>query len=289
VLVKGRLYLLALILVSFSSAHASEGAGTIGTVSARGDLRVNGYTVSGNGTLFDGTAVETGQATATLRLVNGTEIMLATNSHGVVYHDHLVLIQGKGQLRASGAPYQLEADGLRVAPSGPNALGVVALASENTIDVAAVTGEFRIVDDTGLALAHIATGAAMAFYPPGQGQAGGSGSPFIQNAEGFVRETNGTYYLATANGMEYELVTGEKLSSFANKQVIVTGFLQDPKPPSRITQLLVTSIKATKSGGDRASGGGLKSNKVLIGSAIAGGAGVVGIIAAESSKSSASR
>ena len=97
--------LLAMILVSFSYAYASGATGSIGTVSARGDLRVDGYTVWGNGTLFNGTAVETGQATATLRLDNGTEIKLAINSHGVVYRDHLVLLQGRSQLKTSGAPF----------------------------------------------------------------------------------------------------------------------------------------------------------------------------------------
>src|ERR1700733_14309784 len=70
-------YLLAMIFVTFSYASASGATNAIGTVSARGDFRVDGNSVWGNGTLFDGTTVETGQATATLRLANGTEIMLA--------------------------------------------------------------------------------------------------------------------------------------------------------------------------------------------------------------------
>ncbi|MGC2328453.1 MAG: hypothetical protein WA604_17195, partial [Candidatus Sulfotelmatobacter sp.] len=172
----GKSYLLGMILVSFSYAYAAGGAGSIGTVSARGDLRVDGYMVSGNGTLFNGTAVETEQATATLRLDNGTEIKLAINSHGVVYRDHLVLLQGKSQVKTSGSPFHLEADGLRVSPSGPNSLGVIALRPASTVDVAALTGEFRIADDAGLSVAHVVTGAAMSFHPAQQAAAPGDSS-----------------------------------------------------------------------------------------------------------------
>ncbi len=280
----GKSYLLGMILVSFSYAYAAGGAGSIGTVSARGDLRVDGYMVSGNGTLFNGTAVETEQATATLRLDNGTEIKLAINSHGVVYRDHLVLLQGKSQVKTSGSPFHLEADGLRVSPSGPNSLGVIALRPASTVDVAALTGEFRIADDAGLSVAHVVTGAAMSFHPAQQAAAPGDSS-FINGAAGLVSADNGNYYFTADSGDKYLLSSAKELRKYVGKKVVVSGFLQAPEAGSETTELIVTSIGINGAGATGTGG----SKKVLIGTAIAGGAAAVAIGVAESSKSSASQ
>lgn len=286
--------LLAMILIAFSYAYASDGAGSIGTVSARGNVRLDGSTVWGNGTLFDGTAVETGQNTATLRLDSGNEIKLAINSRGVVYRNHLVLLQGRSELKSSSSPFLLEANGLRVAPSGPNILGVVSLSPANTVDVAAVTGEFRIVDDAGFSLAHVSTGAAMAFKslaePPAQAQ---EGSPsFLEGVVGLVSLDNGIYSITSDSGVKYQLVTGKELRKFAGKKVVVSGFIQAASAPSGTTELEVTSIEINGPNGPKDVGGGggaAGSNKVLIGVLIAGGAAAaIGVAVAESSKAPAS-
>lgn len=276
--------LFAMIFVTLSYAYASGATGPIGTVSARGDVRVDGYRVWNNGTLFDGTAVETSQATATLRLDNGTEIKLAINSHGVVYRDHLVLLQGSSQLKTLGAPFLLEADGLRVAPSGPNALGVVSLGPANTIDVAAVNGEFRVVDDASFSVAHVSPGAAISF-PAAQNATTPGGSPFIK-VIGMVTVDNGHYYVTAEDGEKYELVTGGKEpKKFVGKKIVASGFLQAPSTPSGITELLVSSIEINGA----TSTGMTTQTKALIGTAIGGGVGVIAIVAAEAGKSSASR
>jgi hypothetical protein len=44
-------------------SNAAAGTVSIGTASARGDMRVDSYMVKGNATLFDGSVVETGEAT----------------------------------------------------------------------------------------------------------------------------------------------------------------------------------------------------------------------------------
>ena len=294
----GKSRLLALILVSVSCAYASSGTGStgIGTISARGDVRVDGYTVWGNGTLFNGTAVETGQATATLRLDNGAEIKLAINSHGVVYRDHLVLLQGRSQLKTARSPYFLEADGLRFALNQPNTLGVVSLGRGNSVDVAAVTGEMRIADDAGIPLAHVSEGAAMSFSLGSQEDAQQAQQPpqgaFVTRVVGLVSVENGNYFILSDEGVKYQLVTGKDLQKFAAKKVIVSGFVQEASTPQGIPELIVASIGINASNGSTGSKGGqgmASSTKILIGTAVAGGAAGVGIAAAESSKSPASR
>ncbi len=278
-------YLLAMIFVTFSCVSASGATSSIGTVSARGDIRVDGNTVSGNGTLFDGTTVETDQATATLRLDNGTEIKLATNSHGVVYGDHLVLLQGKSQLKTLDVPFALEAHGLRVVPSKPNAFGTVSLGPSNTVDVAAMTGDFRVVDDASLAVAHVSRGAAISF-PAVQSATAPQGSSYI-GVSGKVSFEDGSFFLTTDKGVKYQLVTGEELKKFTGKAVDVSGFLQAAPTPAGLTQVIVTSIDL--SGGAKSSTGMTTQTKVLIGAGIGGGAAAAAIVGAEAGKSSASR
>ncbi len=281
--------LLAMMLVSFSYTYASGATDSIGTVSARGDMRVDGNTVWGNDTLFNGTTVETSGATATLRLNNGTEVRLAINSHGVIYRDHLVLLQGRSQLRTASSRFFLEADGLRVAPGSPNALGVVSLGPADTVDVASVTGEFRIADDANFSLAHIAPGAAMSFHPE---QAEGapqqtSATNFVTRQPGLVSQESENYYLTTDEGIKYQLVSAKEFKKFVDKKVIVSGFLQAPPLSSEPTEIIVTEIEMNNNKGG---GTGMStSSKVLIGAAVAGGGVAAILVATSSSKSSASR
>src|SRR5665213_2037084 len=72
-----KLQVAAILLCMLS--YAAAGTVSIGTASARGDLRVDSYLVKGNATLFDGSVVETGQTTANLRLTPNEP-----NSRGVV-------------------------------------------------------------------------------------------------------------------------------------------------------------------------------------------------------------
>ncbi len=273
---------IAIILLSFSCPYAVGSTKPIGTASVRGDMRIDGNSVWSNGTLFDGTAVETSRATATLQLANGTEIKLATDSRGVVYSDHLVLLQGTSEIKASGSHFQLEAYGLSVAPNAPNTTGTVSLRPANMVEVAAVTGELRVTQNADLAVAHVVRGAAMLFQPVQQAAAAPEGSTFLNSVEGLVSSADGVYFLTTVSGAKYQLVTGKELRKFTNKKVVVSGFLQPGAATSEPTELLVTDIDVNGAG----TGG---SKKALIGIAVAGGgaAAVIGI--AESSKSSASR
>jgi hypothetical protein len=226
-------------LVSSTCAYAGSGSTSIGTVNARGDVRVDGYTLQSNGTIFDGTAVETQQFPATVRLNNGTEIKLATNSRGVVYHDHLVLLQGESQLKASSAPYSLDAKGLHVAPSGSANVGLVSLNTDHAVDIAAVSGEFRVTDGNGAAIGRLSTGEAMARFddtpPP-------SGNWSTIETEGIVSAENGHFYITVADGTIYQ-VEGADLTKFVGTKVIVSGRLIYPTNHKDRSIIVIQSIQ----------------------------------------------
>ena len=197
-------------------SYAQAGTVVIGTASARGDMRVDSYMVKGNATLFDGSVVETGEATADLRLNKGTKIMLATSSRGTLYSDRLVLQQGESELTANSS-FQLQANGVRVTPSEPNSHGVVSMTSGNTVEVAALTGSFGITNDQGVLLASVRPGLPLSFAM----QAGGTASTVT--VQGTISEVNGHFYLTdSTTKVRYE-VTGSNLGKALGKTVKVTG------------------------------------------------------------------
>lgn len=159
-------------LVSLNLCIAMAAPPSIGVAVTRGDFRVDGSTVSGNATLVEGTTVETHRAGSSLELSSGTRIALAAESRGRVFGDHMVLEKGQGEVdRLTG--YRLEARGLTLRPATGVASARVALAGAHLVQVAALTGTFRVMNNKGTLIANLTPGTALEFDP----QASSQGNP----------------------------------------------------------------------------------------------------------------
>ena len=257
-------------MMLFLSSFAVAATPAIGTVSARGEMRVDGYTVRDSATVFDGSTVETSDVGAVLRLGNGTEVKLAADSRGTLFRNRLVLLRGETELSTSN-PFQLEASGLDVSPSAPNTSGIVSLSPVNTVEVAALTGELRVRDSRGVLLASVNPSSAISFsVGPGavEGQAAGAQAQTFSDV-GVVSLVNGHYYLTSSfTGVKYE-ITGKDLDKYVGDKVVINGTVRagtSAKPES----VEVSSIAINGGGGISTLG------KVLIGTAIGGGGAVIG-------------
>jgi hypothetical protein len=193
-------------------SYAAASTVSIGTASARGEMRVDNYLVKGNATLFNGSIVETNQATVDLRLNKGTEIRIGTSSRGTLFSDHLVLQRGESELNGSSG-FQIEANGLHVSPSEPNSRGVVSMKSGSTIEVSALTGSFGIKNAQGVLVASVRPGQSMAFSMQA------AGSAFT--GTGVVSEDGGKFYVTIA-GVKYQ-VKGKDLKKLVGKTVTING------------------------------------------------------------------
>lgn len=257
-------HLVAGFFIAISGIASASTA--IGTASAPGNMRVDGYQITGNATLFDGTAIQTAQATATLRLVKGTEIKLATNSMGMLFRDHMVLQHGKTELVTSD-PYLVEASGFRVIPSSPRSRAVVSINDLGNIQVASVSGDFQVTNGTGYVVGRVRSGSAMSFMM----QAVGSSVTLT----GMLSKSDGHFFLTDANGTLTELV-GKNVDKYVGKQVTVTGTMTDKKPDGGATSVVDLSgnskIAAAAVGG--AGGTGVGGAAAVV---IAGAAGLFGI------------
>lgn len=204
------------VLICFLS-YAEAGTVSIGTASARGGMRVDNYAVKGNATLFDGSVVETDQASADLRLNKGVEITMSAASRGVLYKDHIVLDRGQSEVTSSGS-FQLEANGLRVVPSAPRSRGIVSVKSGNTVEVASLDGNLGVTNEQGIVLANILPGNSFSFAMQAAGTSDFSGV-------GVVSFDNGTYYLSTDTNTRYVL-TCKDFRNFVGDKVVAAGVLQ---------------------------------------------------------------
>jgi len=271
-----KLQVTAVLLCTLSYAEAATVS--IGTVSARGEMRVDNYNVKGNATLFDGSVVETSQASADLRLNEGVEITMSAASRGTLYSDHLVLQQGKSEVTSSGA-YQLQAAGLSVVPSGPHSRGVVSVMAANTIEVASLDGSIGVTNGHGIVLANILPGHSFTFAM----QAGTNAAEF--SGLGLVSFDNGTYYLTTDGNVKYVL-TCKDSHSFVGDKVVVTGTLQAAASGAAGGSICVKTMDVN----GPSSGGMSKKTKLIIaGAAIAAAGAGTAFALSNQSSSSASR
>jgi len=232
-----KLTVIAVMILSCSYAEA--GSSAIGTASARGDLRIDGSSVKGNATLFDGTVVETGQATAALRLSKGVEITLATESRSTLFHDRVVLQQGTSEFAPSG-PFLLEANGLEVTSSEPNSRAVVSMSGSNTVEVAALAGGFQVTNGRGLLLARVNPGRAMSFAIQTPSEQTGT-----LTITGQVLKGGHHFYLreSTTNTL-YEL-TGRNFNSYVGREVQITATLKPGAPTSGDAKSVVSVSSLT--------------------------------------------
>ena len=247
-----------LVVILCMLSYAEAGTVSIGTASARGDMRVDNYTVKDSATLFDGSVVETGQASADLHLGQGTEIRMASSSRGTLYRDHLVLQQGASELSASGS-FKVEAEGLRVTPSEPNSRGTVSLRSGNKLEVAALSGSFGVMNQQGIQLASVRPGQPLSFAM----QAAVASSSFTGTG---VLSAEGENYFVTVGGVKYQ-VTGKDLAKKVGKNVKVTGSIVSGATPAAgaTAVIAVSSISVV---------GAIAAGWIVAGVLIAAGAGV---------------
>lgn len=267
------------VLALFGMAtYAAATTPVLGTASARGEMRVDGYAVNGNATVFNGSTIETGDASADLRVAHGIDITLSKSSRGIIYPDRFVLQHGETEL-TSAKSFELQANGLDVASKEPNSMGVVRLTPNNAVEVEALTGSFEVKNSQGTLLSNVIPGKPLQFAM----QAQASSNPYSVSMVGILDSENGRYYLTTDENVKYEL-TGQNLQKFVGDKVVISGTLQPAVQTSAIAgTVTVESIQIN--GGNNTS----RSGEWLIVGASVAGAGAVGWVIYNAEQSPASK
>jgi len=211
---------------------------SIGFIKSNGDFRVDGSTIRQNSTLFDGNLIETTAARSVIELAS-VEITLSPDSRAKVYRDHTILEKGTGVVKDAGT-HVIEADTLRISPSAKDSIVQVDITSPSSITVAARSGAAEVRSATGVLVASVRPGLALAF-----GAQAGAATAF--DMTGIEELKDGKYFLADDTTHVTVQLEGPDLAKFVGKCVEVTGsIIPGATPPSPASQLIqVATIKTT--------------------------------------------
>lgn len=271
----------AIVLLMCTMTYAAASTISIGTVNARGDMRIDGNLVNGNATLFDGTVVETGTATADLRLAKGVEFTLSPNSRTTLHSNYLLLERGQTEISGAGS-FKVEANGLTVSPLESHSRALISIKADNTTEVASLNGSFGISNGQGSLISTVRPGRSLLFAK----QTSTSHSTSFSGQGTVSVDKDGFYFFFTDKGGTFQLV-GKDLKDFLGYEVKVTGTVQPGvKPVMTATEVVsVNTIKIVQVVAEA----GSDTSLIVGGIIVVSGAGIgVGIYKTSQNKSSAS-
>lgn len=256
-------FILTLALSNVGMSSLAYGAvPVIGTVMAKGVFRVDNATVTGNATLFEGATIETKTA-ARMELSTGAKVSLGMESKATFYGDHMILEKGEGRLEKAES-FRFEARGLTIQPETGNASARVVLTGGARVQLAALSGSFRVLNSRGMLVANVRSGHALTLEP----QAVETASKLT----GTLRQVNGHYLLTDETTHVTVELAGAGLSKEVGNRIEATGSM-DPTatPVTDATQVIrVSNVTHLGTGAAGSSGAAAAGKGGAAGGAAAG-------------------
>lgn len=250
----------------------------IGVAISSGSVTVDNAVVPGNATLFDGNTIQTGATSSRLQMKDGKLARLGTDSSAKVYSDHIVLEKGFGETYGSMA---VDANTLRIA--GDSARVSI---HGNTVQVAALTAPVTVSTSTGIQVANLMPGKALAFTP----QEAGAMAP--ATLTGVVRKMGTTYMLTDTTSNVTVQLMGGNIENYKGHMVSVTGTPAAGSTPAAGASQVINVTNVTDQGkgkkaGAMAMGTGSKGAAVVAGIAVLAGVGATaGVLATQNENTS---
>jgi len=198
---------------------------SIGTVTANGEINVDGSAIRSNSTLFNGSVVQTSAVRSDVRLADGSQLVLNPDSRMTLYRDHAVLEQGLTMQRNAGK-HAVIANGLKVSSETPNGVVLVDIQNRSHMEVAARSGAADVRTPAGDLVARIEPGKALSFdTAPAENVSASS----IKIA-GVLRPVAGHFVLTDAlSGVTFQL-QGSNLAAYSGTPVQVIGMVASAAP-----------------------------------------------------------
>ncbi len=198
---------------------------SIGTVTANGEIQVDGSAIRSNSTLFNGSVVQTSAVRSDVRLADGSHLVLNPDSRMTLYRDHAVLEQGLTMQRNAGK-HAVIANGFKVSSETPNGVVLVDIQNRTHMEVAARSGAADVRTPAGDLVARIEPGKALSFdTAPSEDMSASS-----VKIAGIVRPVAGHFVLTDAlSGMTFQL-QGSNLAAYSGAPVRVIGMLASAAP-----------------------------------------------------------
>lgn len=214
------------VVLLICCAIALGASAPVGVLTTAGSLRVDGADVRGNGTVRNGSVIETANNPSQLNLKNGTRFDLAAQSRAQVYDDHAVLERGASQIHASNG-YPIRVNSLSVIPVGPSSTIRVFRTNAGRLQISAVTGQAEVHGAGGLMIARVLAGSSFDFE---QQPAGAEGATKVS---GKLEKQRGRYMLTDATTKTTFELQGDNLEKSVGQCIVGNGS-SDPTTPALI-------------------------------------------------------
>lgn len=238
----------------------------IGVAMSEGNIVINSANTAGNATIFDGSTVETQTASSQVRLKDGAQLRLASDSKGTVYTDHLDLQRGSARITG----YAANASGLTVRAEGKSSASV-SMRDQGVVEIAALTGDVHVFNAAGFNVANLVPGRALDL----RAQDAGASAP--SSLTGCAVKSGSNLLLTDETSNVTVQLRGGNVKP--GRRVQITGsMVPNATAASGATQVInVTNVKnvggACKAGAVAAAGGAAGAGAAAAGAgAAAGGA-----------------
>jgi hypothetical protein len=191
---------------------------SIGFAYADGNYRVQGASVRGNATLFEGATIEAGDAPAKLQLNAGSRIWITPGSRVTVSSHGPMLLRGLGQLEGP-AGSALGTRAVKIVASAAGTVVRVALDDSGSATVAPSRGAVDVWNAHGTRVGIVQAGKAVNFRP--------EANPSAEvRVSGLLRERHGEFELTDrVTGVSMRL-RGAALAANAGRLVSVAGLAE---------------------------------------------------------------
>jgi hypothetical protein len=231
----------------------------IGFVVTSGQAVIDGATVRGNSTLFQGNVVRAGDATSDLMFAGGSNLLLQPGAEVRVFREYGVLDHGTAIQRGT---HVLVANGLKVSSLSPQGAVLVDIQDPSHLEVVSQSGTAEVRNQGGVLVARLEAGKALRFalqaaapqapaattqqQSPTAASAQGAPPPGTQlTLHGILRKDHpGRYghFLLTdlLSKVTYEL-QGPGLDDLVGASVEVTGSTFDTQPAPGAAQVISIS------------------------------------------------
>jgi len=272
---------LAIVSAGLSLGVPAVSAATqaIGVAMSEGTILVNDAKTPGNTTIFSGSTLQTQRVGSQVRLKDGAQMSLGSESRGKVFADHVDLQRGSAQISS----YSANANGLSVRADGASSASVAV--KGNVVEVAALTGNVQVFNAAGMNVANLVPGRALDLRAADAGAtspssltgcAVKSGSNLLLTDEASavtVQIRGGDLKVGTRVQVTGSVVPDAKAVRPASEVIAVTGVTElggrcAPAVPTRYQQAGATAPAAGAGAGAGA------STAVIVGVSIAAASGV---------------
>jgi hypothetical protein len=206
---------IVILLVCFAIV-LSAASTPVGVLTTVGSVRVDGADVRGNGTVLNGSIIETANNPSQLSLKNGIRFELSARSRARVYDNYAVLERGASQVHASNG-YPIQVNSLKVIPVGQSSTIRVFRTSASKLQVSAVSGQAEVHNASGLLIAKVFPGSSLDFNQQPSGAASAT------KVSGKLEKLDGRYMLTDVTTKTTFELQGDNLEKSVGHCIAATG------------------------------------------------------------------